>query len=292
MTPNRTYSPILPVRTSRLRGRRWLRGLATANYSLLTANWTFTFSAKEKDSETGLSYFGSRYYSSDLSIWLSVDPMSDKYAYQSGYVYCGNNPIKVIDPNGEDESPIFTTEGKLKGVDNQGWCGMPIVMKEEDYHDNMSHEEALKVGRRLDEYGEGISISDETWKEVAKHTGCRMYPYVINNSDETIYYKPEGTDHVTGYNYNPGYDETEAYEIGPHKDLYTRIDGIKTSKIPDGKVYKVPTNFRVVVNGRGIPDIKGLPFEIYFEYKKMAGTIDTPDAGWEKLAKSKPGIRK
>ena len=60
----------------------------------------YTFSAKEKDAETGYSYFGARYYSSDLSIWLSVDPMSDKYAYQSGYVYCGNNPIKIIDPNG------------------------------------------------------------------------------------------------------------------------------------------------------------------------------------------------
>ena len=48
----------------------------------------FTFSAKEKDSETGLSYFGSRYYSSDLSIWLSVDPMSDKYPSMSSYVYC------------------------------------------------------------------------------------------------------------------------------------------------------------------------------------------------------------
>ena len=48
----------------------------TANYSLLTANWSFTFSAKERDPETGLSYFGSRYYSSDLSVWLSVDPMS------------------------------------------------------------------------------------------------------------------------------------------------------------------------------------------------------------------------
>ena len=63
----------------------------------------FTFSAKEKDSETGFSYFGSRYYSSDLSIWLSVDPMSDKYPHQSNYVYCSNNPLKVIDPNGEDE---------------------------------------------------------------------------------------------------------------------------------------------------------------------------------------------
>jgi RHS repeat-associated protein len=52
----------------------------TANYSLLTANSSYTFSAKERDSETGYNYFGSRYYSSDLSIWLSVDPQSDKYA--------------------------------------------------------------------------------------------------------------------------------------------------------------------------------------------------------------------
>ena len=59
-----------------------------------------TFSAKEKDTETGLSYFGSRYYSSDLSIWLSVDPMSDKYPSLSPYVYCANNPIKLVDPNG------------------------------------------------------------------------------------------------------------------------------------------------------------------------------------------------
>ena len=63
---------------------------------------TFTFSAKEKDSETGLSYFGSRYYSSDLSIWLSVDPIAHKYPSLSPYVYCADNPVKLVDPNGEE----------------------------------------------------------------------------------------------------------------------------------------------------------------------------------------------
>ena len=72
------------------------------NSEFLIPNWTFTFSAKERDSETGLSYFGSRYYSSDLSIWLSVDPMSDKYASLSPYTYCANNPVKLVDPDGED----------------------------------------------------------------------------------------------------------------------------------------------------------------------------------------------
>ena len=74
-----------------------------ANYTLLTANsLTYTFSAKERDPETGLSYFGSRYYSSDLSIWLSVDPMSDKYASLSPYTYCADNPIILIDFDGQD----------------------------------------------------------------------------------------------------------------------------------------------------------------------------------------------
>lgn len=65
--------------------------------------WIYTISAKERDTETGYSYFGSRYYNSDLSIWLSVDPQAAKYPHQSNYVYCSNNPIMVVDPNGEDE---------------------------------------------------------------------------------------------------------------------------------------------------------------------------------------------
>ena len=74
----------------------------TLHSPFLILNWSHTFSAKERDVETGLSYFGARYYSSDLSIWLSVDPMSDKYPSLSPYVYCANNPVKLVDPNGEE----------------------------------------------------------------------------------------------------------------------------------------------------------------------------------------------
>ena len=79
------------------------RPTAPAHGSLLTAHGeNFTFSAKEKDAESGLSYFGARYYNSDLSIWLSVDQMADKYPSLSPYVYCADNPIKLVDPNGEE----------------------------------------------------------------------------------------------------------------------------------------------------------------------------------------------
>ena len=55
--------------------------------------------------ETGFSYFGARYYDSDiLTAWLSVDPLADKYPGLSPYAYSNWNPIKLIDPDGN--SPI------------------------------------------------------------------------------------------------------------------------------------------------------------------------------------------
>ena len=93
--------------------------LLTVNCQLSTVTWIHTFSAKEKDTETGLSYFGSRYYSSDLSIWLSVDPMSDKYASLSPYVYCANNPIKLVDPNGEEIGDYYSFDGTYLGSDGE-----------------------------------------------------------------------------------------------------------------------------------------------------------------------------
>ena len=36
----------------------------------------------------------------DVSKWLSVDPMADKYPDISPYAYCNWNPIKFVDPDG------------------------------------------------------------------------------------------------------------------------------------------------------------------------------------------------
>ena len=63
----------------------------------------FTFTGKERDAETGYSYFGARYYDSDLSgLFLSVDPMADKYPSISPYAYCAWNPLKLVDPDGKE----------------------------------------------------------------------------------------------------------------------------------------------------------------------------------------------
>ena len=77
----------------------------------------FTFTGKEKDSETGFSYFGARYYDSDLSgLFISVDPMADKYPTISPYAYCAWNPVKLVDPDGReiDISALYDKNGKCK----------------------------------------------------------------------------------------------------------------------------------------------------------------------------------
>ena len=62
----------------------------------------YKFNGKELDEETGLYYYGARYMNPRTSLWYGVDPLAEKYPSVGAYVYCVNNPIKLIDPNGKD----------------------------------------------------------------------------------------------------------------------------------------------------------------------------------------------
>ncbi len=60
----------------------------------------FRFSTKYFDVETGLSYFGGRYYNAGLGRWLNRDPL-DELGAVNLYAYAGNDPIDRIDPLGQ-----------------------------------------------------------------------------------------------------------------------------------------------------------------------------------------------
>ena len=71
---------------------------------------------KELDAETGYGYFGARYMDHELMMgWLSVDPMADKYPNVSPYAYCAWNPVKLVDPDGNDW--YETENGAIKWTD-------------------------------------------------------------------------------------------------------------------------------------------------------------------------------
>jgi len=82
------------------------KAFGETKYELGTYDNNHRFAGKELD-ETGLYYFGARYYDKSLGRWLVPDPKSSPSDLNlrdpqtsNPYVYCTNNPIKFIDPNG------------------------------------------------------------------------------------------------------------------------------------------------------------------------------------------------
>jgi RHS repeat-associated protein len=72
-------------------GRSYNAGQADARYK---------FTSKERDTETGLDYFGKRYYDARIGRWLAVDPEMENDLSLSPFNYAFNNPILHVDPDG------------------------------------------------------------------------------------------------------------------------------------------------------------------------------------------------
>ncbi len=77
-------------------------GEILANQRISGYDERFKFTTKELDEESGYYYFGARYLLSELGDFLSPDPLTDKTPELSSYMYCNGNPIRFIDPKGEE----------------------------------------------------------------------------------------------------------------------------------------------------------------------------------------------
>src|SRR5574344_532163 len=90
------------------------------NFNVMPASYNlgvYKFNGKEKDAETGYNYYGARYYDSEKISWISVDPMSDERPSLTGYNYCQNNPIILIDPDGNLDGKYVDYDGNTLGYD-------------------------------------------------------------------------------------------------------------------------------------------------------------------------------
>ena len=179
------------------------------------------FSSKERDTETGLSYFGARYYSSELSVWLSVDPMSDKYPSLSPYTYCSNNPVKLVDPNGEDwyenelTGDVYYNRDYRKGderkIDGEGWKWMGknnMFEKSDDDAINTNLDKVSGVSCRQDGV-DGIasaSFSGKNAEAFMRNMGYELMPSKVEI--DFVEYKQMWDFGISG-NPNYNYDKRE-----------------------------------------------------------------------------------
>jgi RHS repeat-associated protein len=79
----------------------------------------YRFQGKEKDSESGLYYFGARYYCCASCRFVSVDVVVQ--AWESPFAGMGNNPVKMVDPDGNlalDGDPEQTAKSNKESKSN------------------------------------------------------------------------------------------------------------------------------------------------------------------------------
>jgi len=124
--------------------------------------------------------FGARYFSdpdkqsfvwndSDLSVWLSVDPLSDMYPSTSPYMYVRGNPIMLVDPNGmnDDEWNLNIETGEKTKVSDLGGKDVQII----------NH-------YRTDENGDAVHINTTSFEGAEVFTG----PVAQNYSNPNFTY--------------------------------------------------------------------------------------------------------
>jgi RHS repeat-associated protein len=130
----------------------------------------FLFSTKPYDPQTGLSYYGFRYYSPDMGRWLTRDPLGEGGGLNL-YAFVSNNPVNKIDPVGLWEWPwedaasktaenLAKDEGKAKVLETLAKSQYPVrkdILEEVD-SENKPSEEYGEVTKRIacEEGAEGV----------------------------------------------------------------------------------------------------------------------------------------
>ncbi len=109
------------------------------------------YSGKEFQSDFGLNTydFQARMYDAVLCRFNQMDPLCEKYYSISPYVYCGNNPVNRIDPNGME------------------WK----TAEDEEYARKLSNEMTTKINteqKSIDKLNAKIAKNQERGKDVSK----------------------------------------------------------------------------------------------------------------------------
>ncbi|KMQ63855.1 hypothetical protein ACM40_03515 [Chryseobacterium sp. BLS98] len=187
-------------------------------------NNPYKFNAKELDEDTGLYYYGARYYNPRLSIWYGVDPLAEKYPSWSLYVYTFDNPVRFTDPDGREGIVVSGQPGKSQNKEHFLANGLDRAKRALGKRHNTSEKVTWIV------YNDGSSKNGhsdkmlKSYKEKAKKLGINFK--VVNSVDQIEDYintkgtgKNEARDkaQITSFYYtghaipgtlNPGYPKT------------------------------------------------------------------------------------
>lgn len=188
------------------------------------------------------------YYTDNIMMWLSVDPMSDKYPSMSPYMYCAGNPIMykdptgmIIDPAGEDESAAYKQyRDKVFSDPKYSHIQKELTRLEEAEEvfkirmgDNVSNETAGGNFTYNNETGE-FDINIQSWGDFSQEEKlAHELKHADQYLDGKIAFMVDKSGNVSTM-FNSRENEEEAYyrqiEIGSRNINPNNIDNILNSK--------------------------------------------------------------
>jgi RHS repeat-associated protein len=111
------------------------------NAGILSSSKRYRYVGKERDEESGLYYYGARFYAPWLCRFMSCDPKAAQFPDQSPYNYCFNNPINLIDPDGMEPEGMGD-----EVVNNTSNIGFPENPKDGDEYIHYNQEQNANWG--------------------------------------------------------------------------------------------------------------------------------------------------
>ena len=211
----------------------------------------YNFNGKQFDDETGLYYYGARYMNPVASIWYGVDPIREMYVANSCYIYCLNNPIIFIDPNGKKVKIVNDVNQGLSVI--RGTLPKKLrkfVAVTDGYIDKRMMEQGLlAMGDNYLSLYELVSDKDKTVefavtsdKSAKDKNGNLMSP-----KDIPLSFNDPVCDVYSDNKSEPR--GSVGYTLAPLSHKWTKNDELQRNQLQN-PLFSVNGNYRVEVNGR------------------------------------------
>ena len=124
---------------------------ATGNsYPQLTTN-LYKYNGKEVQTVGGLGFtdYGARMYDDFTGRWFVPDPLAEKYASMSPYMYCGGNPVMYIDWNG------------MEWKDDKDKEIAESLIQQANKRDYLLSKQEAKINARIKRIEDNVSLSSD-----------------------------------------------------------------------------------------------------------------------------------
>jgi len=124
-----------------------------------------------------------------MTMWLSVDPMADKYPSISPYAYCAWNPVKLKDPDGREINPVFSSTGTFRGCTKEGYTEEIIIYDGKRKFDNLNADKLIQSTSGDTKKAEYYTFS-EYRNTMSKKVKEKMYTHIVSQLNG---YKVQGS---------------------------------------------------------------------------------------------------